>query len=100
MKIYNFPSKPLSAIGFQPIDLDYIISIGPVTSSDFYGRYIGQESCCSFLIYIKIGQPIPIRYDSGSCQSCPDYVVDALTKEREKLIKAWEEKDTHNALTK
>lgn len=99
MRIYKFPAKPLSAIEFQPIDLDYIVSIGPVTSSTFHRHNMYGESFCSFTIYIKVGQPIPIEYMSSSYSECPSYVVEALTKEREKLIEAWKEKETYNATT-
>lgn len=99
MRIYKFPAKPLSAIEFQPIDLDYIVSIGPVTSSTFHRHNMYGESFCSFTIYIKVGQPITIEYLSGSFSECPNYLVENLSKEREKLINAWEWNGNYNATT-
>jgi hypothetical protein len=89
MRIYNFPTKPLSGIEFQPIDLNYIVSIGPVYSSTFHRHGVIGESFCSFMIYIKIGQAIEIQYDSGTSMGCDDFTIDQLKKEREKLIEAW-----------
>jgi hypothetical protein len=89
MRIYNFPTKPFSGIEFQPIDLDYIVSIGPVYSSTFQNYNVYGKTFCSFMIYIKIGQAIEIQYMSGTYKGCDDFTIDQLKKEREKLIEAW-----------
>lgn len=104
MKIYKFPIfdgencywKPGSqaeAEGkpqvYQPIDLDYIVSIGPVGIREFSGSDIG-ESFCSFPIYIKIGNAFDVVYMSGSHHKCPTVLIEKMLQEREKLIVAWE----------
>jgi hypothetical protein len=101
MRIYEFPFRPLlnnnpdNATEFQPIDLDYIVSIGPVVPVS-YTCYSFGESHAYFTVYIKIGQPITITYNSGTCLKCPEYLIDGLNEERLKLIESWKNKDTAN----
>jgi hypothetical protein len=97
MKIYNFPikgytpSKPETV--FQPVDLDYIVSVGPVSSMSFTGGSIG-ESFAYFDIFIKIGESIRFTQTSGTCLQCPDFIIEGLKSERSKLIEAWKGKES------
>lgn len=86
MKIYEFPLKQYIQ---QPIDLNYIVSIGPVIPMH-YDSYIFGERYCYFDIYIKLGQPFRITYYSGSYDSkCPQETIGNLETERLKLIEEW-----------
>jgi len=66
---------------FQLIDLDYIVSIGPIT--DF-----NLEPSLSFTIYLKLGNPIALKrkYSETYISSA----FKSFEKERDKLIAAWE----------
>jgi len=104
MNIFNFPvPKPgcttnselpemreISTLGFHLIDLDYIVSISPVYSTEFFSHGISSISFAYFDIHIKLGQPIRIQYNSTTYTSiCPDNIVQNLKNERQKLIDAW-----------
>jgi hypothetical protein len=74
---------------FQVIDLDYIVSITPITVINPMEGNSYRETGATFLIYIKIGQPIPICYHSNTYGLYPIGIVDELEAERTKLIEAW-----------
>lgn len=90
MKIYNFPIKciPSKQVEFQPIDLNYIVSVGTVSFMSYTGSSYG-ESFAYFDISIKIGQSIRITQPSGTLSLCPEEVIKGLQSERLKLIEAW-----------
>lgn len=81
---------------FQPIDLDYIVSVGPIHSESYGRGSTISESYSQFFIYIKIGQPIPIWHRSGDIHADHPELVENLTKERQKLIDAWTNKKEIN----
>jgi hypothetical protein len=98
MRIYNFPIKDSysynhltgvkRAKSFQPVDLDYIVSVGPVSAMSYTGSSIG-ESFAYFDLFIKIGQSIRIVQPSGTALQCPDDIIQGLQSDRLKLIEAW-----------
>ena len=93
MKIYKFPILDSSWVWgdlpkHQPIDLDYIVSVGPVGIREYTGSSIG-ESFCYFPVYIKIGNAFDVVYNSGTTQRCPTALIEKMLQEREKLIQAW-----------
>lgn len=98
MKLYNFPIRRLPyrlVEEFQPIDLDYIVSIGQVNVMSYSGHSIG-ESYAYFTIYIKIGNSFQINHYSGTYTECEQIVIDTLKQDRLDLIKAWEETTTQS----
>jgi hypothetical protein len=76
---------------FQPIDLDYIVSVSPVQSISHGQGFSMNSHRTYFYIYIKLGQPIFIGMDSEDYHADHPEMVENLNKEREKLIKAWTE---------
>lgn len=71
------------------IDLDYIVSISPIDTWNPISSHVVEAT---FYIYLKLGEPIKIGYDSEyhfNTDSFPKYILDKLVEEREKLIKAW-----------
>jgi hypothetical protein len=98
MKIYNMPLEYRYMNGIktsvinQPIDLDYIVSVGPVSSLEYSGGSFGNPHAY-FDIYIKIGAPIRIKKYSGTMQNVPQEIVVELRKMRELLIETWINKD-------
>lgn len=75
----------------QLIDLDYIVSVGPLIPKSYTGYSIG-ESHVSFSVYIKIGLPIVINIRTGSCLRYSETDIKFANEERTKLIRAWEER--------
>jgi 1-acyl-sn-glycerol-3-phosphate acyltransferase len=97
MKIYNMTVEYRYVNGIripvnQPIDLDYIVSVGPVSSLEYSGASFGNPYAY-FDIYIKIGEPIRIKIYSGKMQDVPQEIVEELRKIRELLIETWINKD-------
>lgn len=90
--IYNFPVKPyphpINIDVTQPIDLDAIVSIGPVEPVSYTGASCGI-SYAYFTVYTKIGQPFNITHYSGIHLECPQWLIDRLNYERGMLIEAW-----------
>jgi hypothetical protein len=105
MLIYDFPINtesfgrkfdgipmPEAHSILQPIDLDYIVSVGPRYSTSYTGSCVG-EAHANFTIFIKIGTPITITYYSGTIYDFPKELLDKFETERNKLIQAWKNKD-------
>jgi hypothetical protein len=91
MNIYNFPLKKTfySTNPFQPIDLNYIVSITPLSVTTC-NPSSGICSQVSFVVYIKIGHPIALICFLGShIEDCPQEIIDEFEIERTKLIEAW-----------
>jgi len=91
MNIYNLPLVGTPhTFDFQPIDLDYIVSIGKVDSFSYSPN--PMQDCLSYKIYIKVGMPIEImvKWDRGF-QTPISW--DTLEKNRQDLINAWKNKD-------
>lgn len=91
MRIYQFPmpQNGNNLSRFQPIDLDYIVSVTPIEVINPMEGNSFRETGATFYIHIKIGQPIPICYPSSTYGVCPIGIVDELEAERTKLIEAW-----------
>lgn len=75
----------------QIIDLDYIVSIGPVHSYYYDGFSFG-ESHVDFTVYLKLGTPIVLRVPTGNMRRVPEDLIGWVNKERLKLIEAWKTK--------
>jgi hypothetical protein len=92
MKIHlmHFPD---SARGSQPVDVENIMSIGPVSSRPDRNSSTAHLCGYYFYIYPKIGSPLAFGYDIESSRSDDAFAIGVkgwLEKERTKLIEAWE----------
>lgn len=76
----------------QYVDLDSIVSISPIAVCNYTGFNIGI-SHADYLIYVQLGQPILIRYNSGTCLEFPDDLLKQVEVEQNKLTDAWKNKD-------
>lgn len=97
MNIYNFPVKFIEkdiVQEYQPVDLDYVVSIGPIISLPSEGEY---NEYCYFNIYIKIGQPIEVGYNLQAGIFRRE-LYNTLSRERSKLIEIWK-KGIYNVTT-
>jgi hypothetical protein len=69
MNIYEFPML-YGEDATQYIKLDNVASIEPVSSTFYTGSDFGESFAC-FYLHLYKGQPLKIRYGSGTLLKCP-----------------------------
>jgi len=84
--------NPFEPACMQLVDLNSIVSITPISVYNYTGFNIGI-SHADFHIYINMGYPILVRFNSGTCLEFPKCRLKQVTAEHEKLIDAWKNKD-------
>lgn len=97
MRIYNFPvyieswNIPVKRkVVEQPVDLDRIVSVGPVKIMIYTGSYIG-ESHVFFELFSENSSFRIISYAGTIHNPHPNFVED-FESERLKLIETWHSK--------
>lgn len=94
MRIYQFPIRRYShqeANTYQLIDLDYIVSVGPV-DIDEDRSLSGYPTRVFFDLFIKLGNPIRLQRLVSHSSFGSEYEHDkgALERDRQDLISAWQ----------
>jgi hypothetical protein len=74
---------------YQFIDLDYIISVGPVEYEE-HREFSGTPKEVYFDLFVKLGNPIRLQRKVGWGGDQKELYMKELEKDRQDLIAAWQ----------